>query len=89
MNECGACGEDFGGVSAFDAHRIGKHAYLFEEGLSMVPPSEDGRRCLSTQEMEARGFAKNARGLWSVGKDLERARKRRESERPMKQRHQH
>jgi hypothetical protein len=25
MNECTACGEDFGSVEAFDAHRVGKY----------------------------------------------------------------
>jgi hypothetical protein len=34
-------------VSAFDNHRVGKHAYMHSEGLKLDPPVEDGRRCLS------------------------------------------
>jgi hypothetical protein len=46
---CSACGKDFGGVRAFDLHRVGKHAYSYS------PERPDGRRCLSEQEMLARG----------------------------------
>ena len=78
MNLCSACGEDFGGIGAFDAHRVGKHAYDFSEGLKMDPPREDGRRCLDVDEMEQQGFVRNARGSWSEEKTLVRARRLRE-----------
>lgn len=69
MNQCFSCGEDFGSVSAFDAHRIGLHDYLY----SAEHPN--GRRCLTIEEMAAdEGFAQNARGAWSLTRDLERAR---------------
>lgn len=59
MNLCRACGHDFSSVRLFDAHRVGKHAYLFDaEHL-------DGRRCLDASEMEAKGWAQNERGRWS------------------------
>lgn len=67
LNQCGACGEDFTGVTLFDAHRVGKHAYTFAEGARMDPPREDGRRCLAVAEMEERGWKRNARGRWSDG----------------------
>lgn len=67
---------DFGSLGAFDAHRVGKHAYTSTEGLAMDPPREDGRRCLHVWELEAQGFALNGRGLWSIKRDLERARER-------------
>ena len=70
-NWCATCGEDFGSVGAFDAHRFGTHAYLFDPG---DPAKADGRRCLSVDEMEASPrFARNPRGLWSLSSDLRRA----------------
>jgi hypothetical protein len=74
-NLCTTCGKDFGSVGAFDAHRVGKHEYLFAEGLKMNPPREDGRRCLDTEEMtggESPRFTLTARGIWSLTRDLER-----------------
>ena len=68
MNLCRACGEDFGSVKAFDAHRVGVHAYTYTEGLSRDPPRTDGRRCLSIDEMEAAQFVRNACGRWSLSK---------------------
>ena len=82
MNLCQSCGEDFGSVSAFDQHRVGSHDYTSTEGLQMVPPMEDGRRCLSTREIEHRRlrdgslmFGKNSYGQWSLLANLGSARK--------------
>ena len=73
MNLCRSCREDFGSVAAFDAHRVGKHAYLY----SAEHP--DGRRCLSIEEIERDPyFVSNDRGRWSLAADLERARELRE-----------
>jgi hypothetical protein len=67
VNVCGACGLDFGSVRAFDAHRVGVHAYTYPEGLRMTPPRDNGRRCLTSDELSALpGFARNARGRWSL-----------------------
>lgn len=74
MNLCTTCGEDFAGVSAFDEHRIGKHAYLFSEGLNMNPPKEDGRRCMDKDEMLAAGLQQNAQGRWFIESDARRLR---------------
>jgi len=75
MNLCGACGEDFGSVTAFDAHRVGVHSHTYTEGLRMKPPREDGRRCLSVAELEGSSrFERNRRGAWSLSADLSRAR---------------
>lgn len=57
MNYCvkgrrDGCGENFGSVAAFSAHRIGNHDYLYSEGLNFDPPVEDGRRCLTTWEIQ-------------------------------------
>jgi hypothetical protein len=74
VNLCRNCGEDFGSVQAFDAHRVGTHAYLWSL------ERQDGRRCLDIEEMEARGFVRNARGGWSLVRALEAARSLRERE---------
>lgn len=74
MNLCSGCGEDFGSVAAFDAHRIGTFAYTLENGLKLDPPREDGRRCLDIDEFPAKGFVRNARGAWSLEKALLAAR---------------
>jgi hypothetical protein len=60
MNICGACGEDFGSVIAFDTHRVGKHAHVY----SLQHP--DGRRCLTKNEMREQRFKLNTRGAWST-----------------------
>jgi hypothetical protein len=77
MNLCRACGLDFGSISAFDTHRVGKHAYTYSEGVLMDPVREDGRRCLSAAEIEASvnrdgsaTFSPNARGVWTLTKGL-------------------
>ena len=75
LNQCGACGEDFNGVRLFDRHRVGVHAYTITEGLNMEPPHEDGRRCLDTDEMQERGWAKNDRGRWIDPEEAAKARK--------------
>ena len=78
MNLCRSCGEDFGSVTAFDAHRVGKHTYTFAEGLKMEPPREDGRRCLAVDEMLHSGrFTRNEYGRWSLMTSLRRGRMRR------------
>jgi hypothetical protein len=76
MNVCGACGRDFSSIRAFDSHRVGRHAYLHAEGLKMHPSRDDGRRCLTEDELHAAGFAQNGRGRWGLTDEMERARQR-------------
>ena len=78
MNLCRSCNEDFGSLLAFDTHRIGKHAYTYEEGLKMNPTRTNGRRCLSVEEMLESGFVKNKRNTWSLERDLARGRSMKE-----------
>ena len=59
MNLCTACGEDFSSVAVFDAHRVGKHEYLFSKR------QPNGRRCLTLDEMEGRGWTRNRWERWS------------------------
>jgi hypothetical protein len=71
VNACGACGLDFTSVTAFDAHRVGRHAYTFKQGLAMEPSREDGRRCLGPGDPEFdERFAPGRAGRWSLVKDL-------------------
>lgn len=76
MNRCGACGQDFSSVEAFDRHQVGRHAYTFDEGLDQIPPREDGRRCLSIEEMTAAAWAIDRRGRWVHPRELRKRLKR-------------
>lgn len=49
-NQCQGCKEYFNSVAAFDKHREGKHGV--------------DRRCLTADEMQAKGMAKNSHGFW-------------------------
>lgn len=64
-NLCRACGLDFASVAAFDAHRVGVHAYTFREGLAMNPPGEGGRRCRDRAELIERGWALGHYDRWT------------------------
>jgi hypothetical protein len=66
LNLCSACGQDFGSISGFDSHRVGKHAHTTTEGLRMDPPREDGRRCLATWELEEKGWRSDYLGRWRM-----------------------
>jgi hypothetical protein len=75
LNLCRSCGCDFASVSTFDRHRVGSFVYTFSEGLELVPPHEDGRRCLDADEMIEAGMAPDVRGRWTIAADVERARR--------------
>ena len=47
--KCSGCGEYFGGVRAFEVHRVGVH---------------EDRRCLLPSGMSRMGYRKSARGYW-------------------------
>lgn len=57
-NLCSVCDIDFGSLSAFDMHRVGRHAYAHS------PERPDGRRCLDEAEMSAKGMRVDAHGRW-------------------------
>lgn len=58
VNYCTACDEDFGSVSAFDAHRVGGHEFSFSS------EHPNGRRCLSIEELHQRAWSRDGRGRW-------------------------
>ena len=64
LNGCRTCGEDFNGVSYFDAHRVGEYGPGDFRGDREDWSPELGRRCLSSLEMRERGWEKNGRGRW-------------------------
>lgn len=74
MNLCRGCNQDFASIEAFDAHRVGVHAYTYSQGLQQDPMVEDGRRCIPTAELEAGGFRRNARGQWEQAARSDRTR---------------
>ena len=55
---CPVCHETFGGTTAGDMHRTGRHGVT--EGL-------DRRRCLTPAEMFARGMPQRE-GVWGTGR---------------------
>ena len=61
LNQCSACGLDFGSLSAHGAHRVGKHAYLFDY---RDPSTWDGRRCVGEVELVEAGWARDRFGRW-------------------------
>lgn len=54
-NQCLGCKEEFNSLAAFDMHRVGKHH---------LTDGPDRRRCLTADEMTAKGMVKNNRKLW-------------------------
>ncbi|CAG9241110.1 hypothetical protein BDI4_100050 [Burkholderia diffusa] len=59
-NQCPTCGEFFNSTHAFDAHRTGPFG-----GANGKPAH---RRCLSTDEMRAKGMTVNKAGFWMTAK---------------------
>ncbi len=49
-NQCQGCKEYFNSSFAFDKHRTGEHGH--------------DRRCLTVDEMKAKGMSVNAAGFW-------------------------
>lgn len=66
-NLCRACRQEFSNTALFDAHRVGKHAYA-------TAVAEDGRRCISADEMEAKNWTKDDRGVWTDPEGAKRVR---------------
>jgi hypothetical protein len=54
------CRRDFASLTAFDSHRVGKHAYDWS------PEREDGRRCLDVEELGE--WLQDGRGRWTTTK---------------------
>lgn len=55
VEHCPVCCQSFTGTTAGDMHRVGDHA---------ITVGPDRRRCLTVEEMEARGMARNSKGHW-------------------------
>jgi len=54
VNQCPTCNLFFSSVTAFDKHRFGKHGR--------------NRRCLTPEEMQAKGMHLNIYGCWASSK---------------------
>jgi hypothetical protein len=59
-NVCSGCGRDFGSVTAFDRHRVGRYAYSADRD------HPDGRRCLTGNELAALGMTLDRLGRWRL-----------------------
>jgi hypothetical protein len=59
LNLCRPCGLDFASVAAFDRHRVGDHELDH-------PEHENGRRCLTVDEMPTKGMELDPRGRWRI-----------------------
>ena len=73
LNFCRSCNRDFSSVSAFDKHRVGKHEYVYDLF------HQDGRRCMTFDELKENGFDLNQRNRWFLVEDAERLRKAHET----------
>jgi hypothetical protein len=62
---CDACGLRFRSLSAFDMHREGDYS-----GTSR---RKHTRRCLSVEEMAAKGMRRNDHGAWTTGREFTKA----------------
>ena len=60
---CTICHETFNGTYAGDMHRVGDHG---------VKTGPNRRRCLTVDEMEAKGMKRNRLGYWTQGSDMSR-----------------
>jgi hypothetical protein len=58
MEHCPECHQTFTGTSAGDKHRTGKHH---------IDKGSDRRRCMTVDEMTAKGMTQNVRGVWGSG----------------------
>lgn len=76
MNLCSGCKQDFASISAFDAHRVGDYGPGEFKGNLADWTRELGRRCRDIEELEGRGFVRNAHGRWTREKHRLRAAKR-------------
>jgi hypothetical protein len=56
---CSACGERFNSAKTFDGHRVGPFSPI-------TRPTQ--RRCLSVEQMQAKGWLLNDAGFWISGK---------------------
>jgi hypothetical protein len=50
--QCTGCGDLFNSTSTFDRHRTGRYDVI------------GARRCLTSEELTARGWSRNAAGFW-------------------------
>jgi hypothetical protein len=54
-NQCPGCGQFFNSTSSFDAHRTGPFG---------TPGEAARRRCMTVEEMQAKGMTLNQAGYW-------------------------
>lgn len=75
--QCSGCGHSFTSVSTFDDHRIGSYgeAIYTKSENHVTGYTKSTRRCLTPDEMRARGWAQNKWGQWRPESDFSWAKK--------------
>ena len=63
--ECRSCGCLFGGEGSFKKHRTGSYGVGVISSNGVTHYTKHTRGCLSQSDMEARGMAKNEKGIWT------------------------
>ncbi len=69
-NECSGCGETFASLGAHKKHRVGGYGgpiYLVVDGkqtAKVIGRSPSTRRCLTVEEITAKGWTRNEKGWW-------------------------
>jgi hypothetical protein len=66
--ECCQCRRLFGGEGAFKKHRTGSYGVGITSSKGVTKYTKHTRSCLSENEMQTKGLAKNDRGLWTTEK---------------------
>ncbi len=61
---CPTCGERFGGITAFEIHRIGAFPVANDEHPVPVGEAAKSRRCLTADEMLAKKLHLDGQGKW-------------------------
>ncbi len=61
---CAVCGEKFGGITAFDMHRVGKFPVANPRHPVPVGEAAKQRRCLTAREMMEAGLRRDGKGKW-------------------------
>jgi hypothetical protein len=67
---CTSCKETFSSVASFDKHRVGDFGRpIYGEKRAIIGYTKPNRRCLTPEEMQAKGMQKNQHGYWITRSD--------------------
>lgn len=65
---CRACNEIFNSMAGFDGHRVGSYGEPIYKQVGkaqrVIGHTKPERRCLTPDEMRAKGWSQNPKGWW-------------------------